>query len=209
MKDLIIVGAGGFGREALYLAIEINKVRPIWNILGFIDDNLNALDDIKCDYKIIGKITDWQPKETEVFAMGVAAPRTKEILSNLLISRGAEFVSLIHPKATVQPFTKIGIGCVIGGRSTIGDNTTIGDFVHIAGSMVGQDSVIGDFSTTTGFANIASAKIGKRVFVGSHAVILNHLSVGDDAFISAGSIVFTKIKSGTKVFGYPAKKIKI
>lgn len=209
MKDLIIVGAGGFGREALYIAEDINKESPQWKIKGFIDDNTNALDSIKCNYPVLGKISEWEPGENEVFAMGVASPKTKEFLSELLISKGAKFVSLIHPNARIQPFTSIGEGCVIVDISTIGDNVTIGKFVHIAGSMIGQDSIIGDYSTTTGFTNIASAKIGKRVFVGSHAVVLNHLSVGDDAFICAGSIVFNKVKAGTKILGYPAKKFEI
>lgn len=35
MKDLIIIGAGGFGKEALVIAQEMNKNNPQWNILGF------------------------------------------------------------------------------------------------------------------------------------------------------------------------------
>ena len=75
------------------------------------------------------------------------------------------------------------------------------------GSVVGGTCEIGDYSTTTGFANITSAKLGKGVFVGSHAVVLNNLRVGDDAFICAVSIVFNNIKSGMKVWGNPAKKV--
>lgn len=207
MKDLIIVGAGGFGREVLYLALAINAHSKEWNIKGFINDDLNALDNIRCDYKILGKIKEWQPKSNEVFAMGIASPQAKEKLSKSLIEKGAEFVTLIHPRAVIQPFTQIGAGSVIGHSASIGDNVTIGNFVNIMGSMIGQDSIIGDYSTTTGFTNVASANIGKRVFIGSHAVILNHLTVGDDAYICAGSIVFSKVKPGTKIFGYPAKKM--
>lgn len=206
MKKLIIVGAGGFGREALYLALEINKQTRKWNILGFIDDNMDALRDVNCDYNIIGTISEWTPKEDEVFVMGIATPKVKEILAGKLIARGAKFISLIHPSVCLLPYTEIGTGCVIGGGSSLGDNCKIGNFVHIAGSMIGQDSIIGDFSTTTGFTNIASAKLGKRVFVGSHAVVLNHLEIGDDVLIAAGSVVFNKVKSGTRVLGYPAKK---
>lgn len=205
MKDLIIVGAGGFGREALYMAKAINKIEPIWNILGFIDDNTHALDGIPCDYKIIGTISEWQPTENQEFVMGIAQPKTKEILATKLKARGAKFATLISPRANILDYFKCGEGCIING--SIGDNVTLGNFVHISGSMIGQDTVIGDYSTTTGYTNVASAHIGKRVFIGSHAVVLNHLTVGDDAFICAGSIVFSKVKSGTKVFGCPAKKI--
>lgn len=207
MKDLIIVGAGGFGREALYIALEINKVKQQWNIVGFIDDNPKALDKVPCDYKILGSIKDWIPKENEVFALGLASPKAKELVSDILKARGAKFVTLIAPHSIIQPFTTYGEGCVINGN--IGDNVSIGNFVHIAGSMIGQDSIIDDYSTTTGFVNIASAKIGKRVFIGSNSVVLNHLTVGDDAFICAGSMVFSNIKAGKKVWGNPAKKFDI
>lgn len=207
MKDIIIVGAGGFGREAFYLIQAINQVEPQFNVIGFLDDNPNALDGKKIDCPILGKVCDWQPTEKEVYAMGIASPKTKEKVANILVGKGAKFATLIHPAALVNKDAIIGIGCVIGGRSSVGALTRVGDFVHVAGSMVGQDALIDDYSTTTGFANITNALIGKRVFVGSHAVVLNGKKVGDDAFICAGSIVFNNVKAGTKVIGNPAKRM--
>ena len=209
MKDIIIVCAGGFGREAVDVIRDINKVEKQWNILGFLDDNPKALEGVRCKYNIIGSISDWQPKDSEWFALGIASPKIKERLSTMLKERGAKFATLIHPAAIISEEATIGEGCVIGGRSSIGDCAEIGNFVNIAGSMIGQGSTIGDFSTTTGFTNIVSAHLGKRVFVGSHAVVLNRIKVGDDAIVGTGSIVFRNVKAGTKVLGYPAKKMII
>ena len=39
MRDIFIIGAGGVGKEVAFLIEEINKKNPIWNIVGFIDDN--------------------------------------------------------------------------------------------------------------------------------------------------------------------------
>lgn len=203
MKDLIIVGAGGFGREAYHLAKTIGN----WNIIGFIDDNPNALKGYKCEAKIVGSIKDWTPTENEEFAMGIASPKGKESIANYLKTKGANFVSLIHPRAMVYDTAEIGEGCIIGGMSNIGDCAKLGNFVNVAGSIVGQDSILGDFSTTTAYVNIASAHIGQRVFIGSHSVILNSKKIGDDAYICAGSVVISNVKPGTKVFGNPAKKI--
>ena len=208
MKDLIIAGAGGFGREAYELAKRINAIEPRWNIKGFINDIPDALDGKKIDAKIIGTIKDWQPSENELFVIGISTPKGKEKVAEILKAKGAKFETLIAPTALIGEYAEIGEGCVIGGRSSVGSCAKIGNFVHIAGSMVGQDAEIGDYSTTTGFANITNAKLGKRVFVGSHAVILNKLKVGDDAFVCAGSIVFSNVKAGTKVFGNPATKMK-
>ena len=138
MKDLIIVGAGGFGREAYILAKRINEQNPQWNIKGFINDIPDALDGIKIDLKIIGTIKDWQPSENEVFAMGISSPAGKEKVANILKSKGANFVSLIHPAALIGDYVEFGEGCIVGGRSSVGSCTKIGNFVHIAGSMVCQ-----------------------------------------------------------------------
>lgn len=208
MKDIIIVGAGGFGREAVDLIRDINKVEETWSIKGFIDDNLHALDHVRCKYSIIGTIKDWQPKGEEYYVIGIASPKTKEIVTNMLIERGAKFATLIHPFASISEEAEIGEGSVITGGS-VGCCAKIGKFVNIAGSMIGQDSEIGDYSTTTGFTNIVSAYLGKRVMVGSHAVVLNRIKIGDDAVVGTGSIVFRNVKAGTKVIGYPAKRFEV
>ena len=203
MKDLIIVCAGGFGREIYYIAKALGK----WNIKGFIDDNLNALDGVNIALPIIGTIKDWVPSDNEVFALGVSNPKTKESIVNIMKAKGAMFEPLIAPYARVNETAIIGEGCVITG--SVGDCVNVGNYVNIMGSMIGQDSTIDDYSTTTGYTNIVCAHLGKRVFVGSHAVVLNGLTVGDDAYVCAGSIVFSKVKAGTKVFGCPAKKFNL
>lgn len=207
MKDIIIAGAGGFGREALAIIQDINSQKIRWNIKGFIDDNPNALDGKKCEYGIIGTIADWIPSENEAFVIGISSPTGKEKIANILKSKGAKFTTLISPYALVSTVAEFGEGSVVTAGSSVGPGAKIGNFVNIAGSMIGGDAIIGDYSTTTGFANVTNACLGKRVFVGSNAVILNDLKVGDDAFVCAGSVVFHNVKAGTKVFGNPARRM--
>ena len=204
MKRIIIVGAGDFGREAYYLIKDINRVNPTWEIKGFIDDYVSSLEDKHIHTPVLSTIADYIPAEEDWFVLGIAFPKGKEKVVNLLKARGARFVTLVHPTASINETVVLGEGCVITGGS-IGDCSRIGNFVHIAVSMVGQDVEIGDFTTTTAFANIATSHVGKRVFVGSHSVILNEL--GDDVEVVTGSVVFHKIKPGLRVMGYPAKKI--
>ena len=201
MKDLVIVGVGGFGREAYYLAKTIGD----WNIKGYIGNHGDDPRRFRIDLPLLGIIEDYVPSANEVFALGVSDPKKKEKFVSILSGKGADFVSLIHPLARINETASIGKGCVIGGSTTVGDCSSIGDYVHLAGSMIGQDVVIGDYSTTTGFTNIPTAIIGKRVFLGSHSVILNN--VGDDAYVCAGSVVISKVKAGTRVFGNPAKRM--
>ena len=34
MRDLYVIGAGGFGRETAWLAERINRIAPVWRICG-------------------------------------------------------------------------------------------------------------------------------------------------------------------------------
>ena len=208
MKDIIIVGAAGFGREVLQWIKDVNKVSPTWNIRGFLDDNLNALDGYECDYSVIGTVRDWRPSENEVFALAIAFPGVKEKVVSVLKSKGAEFATVIHPTSIVSEFCHLGEGIIITPRCKISPNVTVEDFVTILGCGVGHDACIGTYSTLSGYCAICGhVSIGKRVFVGTSAVVAPSKKIGDDAFIAMGSMVISNVKAGKKVMGNKARKI--
>ncbi len=208
MKDLIIVGASGFGRELVQWVEDINKETPEWNILGFIDDNPNALDGCKCDYGIIGAIQDWMPSDKQYYACALAFPDVKYRIVTMLKERGAKFATLIHPTALVNKYAVIGEGVVVTPRSNINPDTKIGDFVSVLGSGIGHDSCVGSFSTLSGRCSInGHVQIGERVYVASGVTIAPSKKIGDDAYVGIGSVVISNVKPGTKVFGNPAKKM--
>lgn len=210
MKDLIIVGASGFGRELVQWVEDINKVSLEWNILGFIDDNPAALDGYKCDYAIIGSIVDWQPKENEFFACALAFPAVKKKVISMLKGKRAEFVTLIHPTALVNKFAEIGEGVIVTPRSNINANARVGDFVSVLGSGIGHDAIIDEFSTLSGRCSInGHVQIGKMVYVACGVSIAPSKKIDDGATVGIGSVVISNVKSGTTVFGNPAKKIDI
>jgi sugar O-acyltransferase (sialic acid O-acetyltransferase NeuD family) len=207
---LIIVGASGCGREVLQIVKDINDAEYKWDVLGFIDDNLNALDGYECDYEVIGKIQDWQPTEEECFVMAIAEPHIKEIIAEKLEEKGAKFVSVIHPTAFIGSFNHIGRGIVVYPFAKITVNTNIGDFVTLLGSNIGHDAVVGDYCTISGMSAISGCVVlGKRVFIGGHVVIAPGKKIGDDAYVGNGSVVVTNIRVGYRVFGNPAKKMNL
>lgn len=207
MKELIIVGASGFGREVLQWAKDVNKNSNFWEIKGFIDDNPHALDGYKCDYPILGGIKEWVPSQNEVFSCAIAIPRIKELLVGILKAKGANFITIVHPTAIIGEFCEIGEGLVVTPRAKISPNVKIGNFVTILGSGVGHDAVIDDFSSISGNCSInGHVIIGKRVFVASNACIAPSKKVGDDSFIGMGSMVISNVPAGTKVMGNPARK---
>lgn len=210
MKDIIIVCAGNRAKSiyanimlANRLADERNNERP-YNVLGFINDIPNTLQDSGINAPILGTIMDWYPKGDEWYIMGTADPKGKEKLAKMLKERGCRFTSIISPNAIVSPDLEMGEGCVVEAYR-IGCCVKLGDFVSVNASMLMSGASVGDFSTTTGFTVVENASVGKRVFVGSHAVITDGVSVGDDARISIGSIVTKDVPKSATVFGVPAE----
>jgi len=209
MVDIIIVGAGSAAREILSIIQDINKKEDRWNIIGFIADyGQNIEKYTKGRYKIIGTINEWIPKANEFFTVAIADPKGREFVVNKLREKRAKFVNIIHPTVRINDYCKMGKGIILYPYASVGNNAKIGDFTFIQGSNIAHDVRIGEFTTVSGLCGIlGNVYIGKRVFVGSHSVIIPDKAVGDDSYIGAGSVVIKNVKSGTKVFGNPAKVV--
>lgn len=209
MQDLIIVGASGFGRELLAIVEEINRIELTWNVLGFIDDNLHALDDFETGYRVLGTIIDWKPIGSELYGLAIASPKTKEKVVTILKERGASFATLLAPSVNIGSRSKLGEGVVSFGETGISVDVTVGNFVFFnALCGIGHDAVIGDYCTFGPKVCISGAtKMGKCVNVGALASTFPGIEVGDYATIGMNSAVVRKVKANTTVMGVPAKAI--
>lgn len=210
MKDLIIVGASGFGREVLQWVKHCNVIKNTWNIKGFIDDNTQALDGYQCDYIVIDSIKNYNIQEGDHFAIAIALPKVKKIVVEILQSRGAKFATIVHPTAIVSEFCKIGDGVIITANAKISPNVKVGNFVTLLGSGLGHDVIVEDFCTITGNCSINGyVTLGEGAFIGSNSCIAPGKKVGAWALVAMGSMVIMNVRPNTKVMGNPAKKINI
>jgi sugar O-acyltransferase (sialic acid O-acetyltransferase NeuD family) len=209
MKRLLIIGAGGFGREVLGWALAVPPEARDWEIGGFLDENAHALDAHPCGYSIVGDPATYVPARDDVLLPAIANPETKLRLCRGIRARGGRFATLIHPSVIVGPGCRIGAGCVLCPRAVLTTNVTVGDFVAInISSACGHDSVLGDGVTVSSFADITGAvRLGEGVFVGSHASVLPRVEAGDFAVIGAGSAVIRKVPARATVMGVPAKQV--
>lgn len=207
-KKILILGAGGFGRELLSWTRDWLGGRDGWTLAGFLDDNLQGSrpDGLP---PILGPISGYQPAAHEVFLCGIGLPKAKLAVCEQIKARGGQFLTLVHPSAVVGERVILGEGTVICPRVVLTCDISVGAFVTInAAATVGHDAVLGDGVTLSGHCDVTGhVKLGRGVFFGSHATAIPSVKIGDFAVVGAGSTVVRSVKPGATVFGVPAKQI--
>ncbi|MGA3098744.1 MAG: acetyltransferase [Bryobacteraceae bacterium] len=209
MKRLLIVGAGGFGREVLGWAQDAGPTQSDWIIGGFLDANPRALDGYPQETRVLGDPCTFAASPDDVFICAIGDPTRKLQIARDLRVRGAKFINLSHPTALRGSNCRFGVGCIFGLYSTVTANVEIGDFVTVnAHSSVGHDVVLGDGCTLSAHCDVTGfAVLGEGAFMGSHACVLPGAKVGDYAKVGAGSVVLKRVRAYATVMGVPAKLI--
>jgi sugar O-acyltransferase (sialic acid O-acetyltransferase NeuD family) len=205
-KNLFIVGAGGFGRELeLWLQL-VPKVFQDFKVIGYIDDNINALDDFPGSYKVLGTIDKFDFKKTDYAVISIADPKIKENVYERIKDRARIYTFISH-SAIVGDRKKIGEGSVICPNAIVSTNVLVGKCVTVnCGTQLGHDSIIGDFSSF--MANVmigGEVTIANRVYFGSQSALVPHKKICDDVKICAGTIVIGNIRKTGVYFGNPSK----
>lgn len=207
-KRIFIIGAGGLGRGIESYLEMIPKNERDWEIAGFIDESLNALDNVPSDYRILGDINTYNFEVDDRAIIAIGDPKMRENIYNRLKGR-VQFFTFVDPRAILGKFVEIEEGCIVLAGCFIATAVKLGKFtVVLEKSIVGHDSVIGDFCSIMPNVDIGGeCQIGDRVFLGTSATIIPRRSIVDNVIVGAGSVAFRNIKTGCTVYGNPAQKI--
>ena len=209
MKHLIIIGARGYGREVFELAQKTSDyLKSKFDIKGFLDDNVRALEDVIGNYPpILNSVEEYESMEDDIFICALGDSFFRKKYSDIILKKGGDFISLINPSAEVNPTAKIGKGCIINSKSVIGSNTIIGDFVTMQSfDVIGHDVVIGDYVSIECYVFVGGfSSVGEMSTMHTRSTIIPHKSVGCNVIVGVGSVVMRNFKNDVSIFGYPAK----
>lgn len=208
LPQLVIVGAGGFGREMVAWARQSVQWEREWTLKGLLDDNPAALAGKGATAPWLGTIQDHAPREDEVFVCAIGVPAIKRRVSELLAARGARFTRLIHRSAVVGDNVEMGDGVVLCPYAVVSANNRLGRGVAInLHSSVDHDACVDDWTQVNCHCDLTGGvQVGKEVFFGSSVSIIPGVRVGDGAYLGAGSVVLRDVPPGAKVFGVPARQ---
>lgn len=208
MKDLYIIGAGGFGREVAWLAERINEVSYEWDIKGFIDDDESLKGKLVDGYEVLGGCGYLEDKDGIYVSCAVGSVRTrKKIIERISGYRGVSFATLVDPSVILSDRIEIGEGCIICAGTIITVDVTIGRHTIInLDCTVGHDVLLGEYNTLYPSVNASGCvSTGDCVEIGTGVQIIQGREICSNAIFGAGTVVVKDIKESGTYVGVPAK----
>ena len=127
MKDILIYGFGGFGHEVACLIQHINREKPTWNVLGYIDDGVEV--GTECKYgKVLGDINTlnaWERPVAVVIAIG--STKYLELISQRITNPNIGNYNVLFPETRISGQTSIGNRNFFGARVFVAQRLKIGN----------------------------------------------------------------------------------
>jgi len=209
VKDIVIIGAGGLGREVAWLIEDINKQAMQWNLLGFVDDSSSLHGTVINGYPVLGNV-DWLKLQRLNAVMAIGNPITRKMVVDRLDGSSNTFPVLVHPSSIVSPRASLGMGTVIFAGTSVSVDVSIGQHVLLDRvCTVAHDVVIEDCCAVLPGTNLSgNVKIEQCVSVGANTVIIQGITVGARTIIGAGAVVIRDLPHDCTAVGSPAKPIK-
>lgn len=211
MKDLIIVGAGDFGREVAWLVERINEQSGEWSLLGFADDSATLQGRELDGYPVLGTIAElerWDRSVYIVCSVNNCGAR-QEIMTRLLKNKRLLPATLIDPTAVIGRNVQIGSGCIVcaGTVTTINGALCDGTIVNLS-CTIGHDTRLMPYCTIYPGCNLSGkVTVGERVTLGTGSKIIQGINICADAVVGAGAVVVRSVTEPGVYVGVPARKL--
>jgi sugar O-acyltransferase (sialic acid O-acetyltransferase NeuD family) len=209
-QPLVVVGAGGHGREVLDVVEAVLELDPQrFRLLGVLDDHEGP-------HPLLARrgITWLGPVEAladldAAYALGVGDGAARASLDGAAAAWGREPATLVHPSATTGSACSLGPGLLLAAGARITTNVTVGRHVHInVNASVSHDCVLGDHVTINpGAVVTGTVTIGDGATVGAGATVRQGTVIGAGAVVGAGAAVVADVERGQTVAGVPARPL--
>jgi len=212
VRKLLLVGAGGFGREAAEAVRSANALNPRWELLGFLDDD-PAKRGTKIDgLRVLGGVLAARAMHDVQLLLCPVRPDSygaRRLLAGRLRLGDGRYATLVHPTATIGSTCRVGAGSVLLAHVDLTANVTVGRHVAIMPQTVlTHDVEIGDFATLASGVRLGGGcRVAEGAYVGSGACVREGITIGRGALVGMGSIVTRDVPPGRVWFGAPARDV--
>jgi sugar O-acyltransferase (sialic acid O-acetyltransferase NeuD family) len=209
-RELVILGAGGAGLEALMVA---RRAHASWRVRGFADDSV-APGTVLDGLPVLGSIADVLAGGAAGglhFHCAIGRNTTRQKLALLFEKAGWTPATLLDPSAVIADSARVGEGSYVGPQAFVGPQAQVGRHVLInVGASVGHHVIVGDFAQICPGARLSgTVTFGPLCFIGSNGVVAPGVRVGEAATIGASSFAAREVPAGATAVGVPAKVLAV
>lgn len=206
MKHLLIIGAGGFGREVFGVAREATGYGTAFDVKGFLDAKADALAGFAGYPPVVGDPATYVPEADDVFITALGSIAARRRCATAIEAKGGRFISVIHRSVFLGPNVIVGDGCYLAPGVSLTADVRLGrhtDVFH--NTSIGHDTTTGDYVHVYAQCAIGGAvRLADGVSVYPGSVVVPRRTIGADAVVGAGSTVFLNVPAGVTVHGNPA-----
>jgi acetyltransferase-like isoleucine patch superfamily enzyme len=204
MKDIYIIGTGGFASEVTEYILDNGEYR----IKGYFDINEKDYKKYRYQAPFLTNEKNFNFDSNDNVVIAIADNKIRNKIYLNLKEKGVNFPNIIHKSACISKLSKINEGSIICPFVTITSNSNIGkNFQANIYSYVAHDCVIGDNVTFAPSVKCnGNVVIEDDVYVGTGAIIFQGkpnkpIIIGRTSIIGAGSVVTKSVPAGIKIFG--------
>jgi sugar O-acyltransferase (sialic acid O-acetyltransferase NeuD family) len=212
-RPLLLIGAGGFGREAAEALHALNHVdRPVWLLLGFLDDDPATHGTLLGRSPVLGPI-DLVHDHADAQVV-ICTGRPENYVSRRTIAARLEldehrYATIVHPTAAIGASCRVGEGSVVLAHAALTADVAVGRHVAAMPHVVlTHDVQVGDWATlASGVRAGGGCRIAEEAYVGSGACLRERVTVGRRAMVGMGSVVTRDVPAERLWFGAPARDV--
>ena len=211
-RTLVVVGAGGFGRETVEAIRALNAAGARWRLAGYLDDDPARHGTVIGGVPVLGGIAelDHMPDASVVVCTArpdnyVSRPRIVERLG----LPPERYATIIHPSASVSVTSRVGPGSVLLAQTVLTAAVTVGSHVAVMPHVtLTHDDVVADFATmASGVCLGGNVSVGRCAYIGAGALVREDRSIGSCALVGMGAVVTRDVPPGEVWAGVPARHI--
>jgi sugar O-acyltransferase (sialic acid O-acetyltransferase NeuD family) len=212
MTRVVIVGAGGHGREVLGIYLDCIAHGQQWHVVGFVDQDPARHGQILDGVPVLGGWNwfDGVDRDEVNVACAVGTPDVARRLVLRARDLGLRLCNAISPLAHVSPFARLGQGVMLFANSVVNTGAFLGDGVTLnLGATVSHDAHVGSYCNVNPGVHLAGrVHVGEGCYVGMGANLIQGVSIGAWSVIGAGAVVVRDLPSHVTAVGVPARVVK-
>lgn len=212
MTGIVIIGAGGHGREVADIVRHQSSGDSTIELLGFIDENPDAWGSVRDELPVLGGwswFDDRNRDEIRVIS-AVGAPDVTRRLTAHAEGLGFRFAQAISPLAWISPFARLGCGIAVFPEVVVNTGTILRDHCIVnVGATLSHDCDIGAYSFIAPGAHLAgNVTVGEACWIGLGASIIQGCSIGSRTVVGAGAAVIRDLDADVTAVGVPVRSIE-